>query len=81
MVFTGAALLARRPVGYLLGSVFVVKAVAMACAICAMLISAWAVEGSFDAAAFAIFGSAALAAALIGVRMYRSVLPEGGTAP
>ena len=74
-LFTAVALWRRRAIGYLLGTVFVVKAVAMACAICAMLVSAWVVEGSPDVGGFAIFGTAAVLAAWLGVRMYRSALP------
>ncbi len=50
-----------RPVGYLLAPVVVVKAVAMAGAICATLISAWVTEGSLEAVSLGL-----------GVRMYRS---------
>ena len=75
-VFTAVALLRRRPIGYLLASVFVVKAFAMSLAILAMLVSAWVVEGAPEVSGFVIFGAAAIASAWIGIRMYRSVLPE-----
>jgi hypothetical protein len=72
-VFTGVTAWRKRPVGYLLSSVVVVKAVAMASAICAMLLSAWAVEGRLDAGGFAFFAAAALASLWLGVQMYRSM--------
>lgn len=75
-VLTAVTAWRGRPIGYLLSSVFVVKAVAMAAAICAMLISAWVVEGRPDAGGFAFFGAAAVAASWLGVRMYASVMPE-----
>jgi hypothetical protein len=62
----------RRPVGYLLAPVVVVKAVAMAGAICAMLISAWVTEGSLEVGGFIIFAGAAAVSLGLGVRMYRS---------
>lgn len=74
-LFTGVAVLRRRPVGYLLATVFIVKALAMSLAIVAMLVSAWVVEGAPEVGGFAIFGAAALASAWIGLRMYGSVLP------
>jgi hypothetical protein len=78
-LFTAFALWRRRPIGYLLGAVFVVKAVAMAAAICAMLVSAWVVEGAPEVSGFVIFGSAALASAWLGFRMYGSALPLNAT--
>jgi len=75
-LFTGVAVLRRRPVGYLLATVFVVKALAMSLAILAMLVSAWAVEGAPELGGFAIFGAAAVASAWIGIRMYSSALSE-----
>ncbi len=75
-VFTAVAAITRRPVGFLLCSTLVVKAFAMAAAICAMLIGAWAVEGRLEVAPFALFAAAAAASLVLGIRMYRSVLPE-----
>ncbi|MFT3769250.1 MAG: hypothetical protein QM820_27745 [Minicystis sp.] len=83
-VLTGVTAWRARPVGYVLSSVLVVKAVAMASAICAMLISAWRVEGRLEVVPFAIFAGAAMAAAWLGVRMYRSTRAaedEPGEAP
>jgi hypothetical protein len=74
-LFTAVAAWKRWPIGYLLSIVFVVKAVAMAGAICAMLLMAWVVEGSPEVASLAIFGAAAGAALWLGIRMYRSVEP------
>jgi hypothetical protein len=73
MLFTAVASLRRRPIAYLLGPIFAVKAVAMASAICAMLISAWFVEGSFEAVPFAVFACAGLAALTLAVRMLRNL--------
>ncbi|RPJ63726.1 MAG: hypothetical protein EHM24_01010 [Acidobacteria bacterium] len=61
-----------RPLGYLLCSVFVVKAVAMALAICAMVLAAWAIEGRLDAGGLAIFAVAAAASIWLAARMYTS---------
>jgi hypothetical protein len=74
-LFTAVAAWQRWPIGYLLSIVFVVKAVAMAGAICAMLLMAWAVEGSPEVASLVIFGATAGAALWLGIRMYRSVEP------
>jgi hypothetical protein len=73
--FTGIMAWKRCPVGYLLSSVLVVKAVAMAAAICAMLISVWVTEGKLDVGPLVLFAGTMAAAAWIGVRMYRSILP------
>lgn len=73
MVFTAVAALKRMPVAYLLCPVFAVKAVAMASAVCAMLLSAWAIEGKLDAAQLAAFGSAGAASLALAARMFASV--------
>lgn len=75
-VFTAVAAMKRMPVGYLLCTTVVVKAFAMAAAICAMLIGAWIVEGAFEVAPFVLFAAAAGASLALGIRMYRSVLPQ-----
>ena len=74
-VFTAVAAMKRIPVGYLLCTTVVVKSFAMAAAICAMLIGAWIVEGRLEVAPFALFAAAAAASLVLGIRMYRSVLP------
>jgi len=56
---TAGAAWRRRRAGFVLASVFVVKATAMATAICAMLVQAWRVQGKPDVAALAFFGAAA----------------------
>ena len=71
-MFTGVTALRRRPIGYLLSSVVVVKATAMAAAICAMLIAAWIVEGALETVPFLVFTVIAAAAVWLGVRVYRS---------
>jgi hypothetical protein len=74
-LFTGVAAWRASAVGYLLSSIVVVKAFAMAAAICAMLLSAWAYEGRLEAVPLAIFGIAAGVSAWLGIRIYRSLLP------
>ncbi|MBX2998496.1 MAG: hypothetical protein KF893_08315 [Caldilineaceae bacterium] len=74
-LFTAIAIWMRWAVGYLLSIVFVVKAVAMAGAICAMLFMAWAVEGAPEVGSLIIFGAVAVAALWLGIRMYRSLEP------
>lgn len=72
-----AALVARRhPTGHLLAPLFTVKAVTMAGAILAMLISAWLVEGSLEIVPFAIFAVVTAGAAWLVARVLRSV-PSG----
>ncbi|GAB4537297.1 MAG: hypothetical protein Kow0063_23860 [Anaerolineae bacterium] len=74
-LFTGVTAWRGSAVGYLLSATVVVKAFAMAAAICAMLLSAWAFEGRLEVVPLAIFAAAAGAALWLGMRMYRSLLP------
>ena len=67
---TAVMLLRHRPVGLLLAATIVVKALAMACAITAMVVGAWMVEGTLNIAGLAIFGTAALASLALLVSMY-----------
>lgn len=69
-VFTGAALRRSRPVGYLLAPMFAIKGVTMSAAICAMLLSAWAVEGRLEVAPLAIFTATTVAAGALAWRMF-----------
>ena len=80
-LLTGVAAWRGSAVGYLLSSVVAVKAFAMAAAICAMLLSAWAYEGTLEVVPLAIFVAVAGASAWLGVRIYRSMLPapSGGS--
>jgi hypothetical protein len=75
-IFTGVAAWRGSALGYLLASVVAVKAFAMACAICAMLIVAWIYEGRLEVPPLLIFGAAAVAAGWLGVRMFRSLQPR-----
>jgi hypothetical protein len=75
-VYTGIATWRSRPIGYLLSSIVVVKMVAMTVAICAMLLSAWVVEGALDLPALAIFATAAAASILLCVGMYAAPRPR-----
>lgn len=71
-LFTGVTTWRGRPIGYLLGSTVVVKAFAMATAICAMLVADRVLGGELAVPPLAFFGAAAAASAWLGVRMYRS---------
>jgi hypothetical protein len=72
-LFTAVLAWRRRPSGYLLCSVVVVKSFAMAAAICAMLLSAWVAEGALELPPLLIFAAAAIASAWLGMKMYTNV--------
>jgi len=74
-LFTGVAAWRGSAAGYLLSAVVAVKAFAIAAAICAMLLSAWAYEGTLEVVPLAIFAAAAGVSAWLGARIYRSMLP------
>ncbi|MGD8472613.1 MAG: hypothetical protein PVH59_00725 [Anaerolineae bacterium] len=74
-LFTGVAAWRGGAAGYLLSAVVAVKAFAIAAAICAMLLSAWAYEGTLEVVPLAIFAAAAGVSAWLGARIYRSMLP------
>ena len=80
-VFTGVAVWRGRAVGQLVASVVVVKMVAMAGAICAMLLSAWAVEGALEIGPLGVFAAVAMIATWLGIQMHRSVLPAAAPQP
>lgn len=65
--------------GLVAGAAFSVTFGAMAAAITAMLLSAWATEGSPEIAPLMIFGLAALAAAWLAVRMFRAAGPDAAS--
>jgi hypothetical protein len=75
-LWTGVAAWRNRPIGYLLSSVLAVKGVAMASAIVAMLLSAWAVEGHLDVAPTILFAAAAVAMGWLGARMFAGLAPR-----
>lgn len=75
-VFIAVSALKGSPIGYVLCSTLVVKAVSMSVAICAMLVGAWKTEGTFEAAPFALFAAAAVASLVLAIKMFRSVAPE-----
>lgn len=75
-LWTGWAAWRGQAIGYLLCSVLVVKAFAMAAAICAMLISAWGTSGTLEVAPLLVFVCVAGLSAGLGVRMYRSAVPS-----
>ncbi len=70
---TSVVVLRRRPAGLLLAALSSVKAVTMAGAILAMLISAWLVEGSLEVVPFAIFCCVTVFAGWLAVGVLRSV--------
>lgn len=78
-IFTAVLVWRRVPAGYLLASVVVVKAVAMASAIVAMLLVEAAETGELMVPPIAIFALTALAAAAIGWRAFRAVDGEGAS--
>ena len=65
----------RHPAGHLLAALFTVKAVTMAGAILAMLVSAWMVEGSLEVVPFGIFLAVTVFAGWLAVGVLRSVTP------
>ncbi len=62
----------RHRFGYVLGALFTVKAVTMAGAIVAMLISAWMVEGSLEVVPFVLFGAATTFAGVLAAKVLAS---------
>lgn len=75
-LFTGVTAWRGNAIGYLLASTVVVKAFAMAAAISAMLLSAWAYEGTLEIVPLAVFVTVAAAAIWLAKRMYGSLLPS-----
>ena len=73
---TGILALRRRPVGYLLSAAVIVKAVAMAGAICAMLIAEYLAGGTLDFVPLILFATVAATALWLAIRMYRNI-PNG----
>lgn len=74
----------RMPAGHLLTAVVVVKGLAMATAICAMLVSAWYVEGELDVAGLAVFAAISIASLALLAAVYRAIppaptVPAGGS--
>lgn len=78
-VWTGVATWSARPVGYLLSALLVVKGFAMAAAIVAMLLSAWAVSGAPELPALVVFGLFAAALGWLGLCMYVPARPAAPT--
>jgi len=72
-LFTGIAVLRRHAVGYLLAIVLAVKAVTMAAAIAAMLLSAWAQEGTLEIIPLAFFIAVLLAALRLTLHIFASI--------
>jgi hypothetical protein len=69
---TAALVWRRHRFGYVLGALFTVKAVTMAGAIMAMLVSAWMVEGSLEVVPFAIFVAATTFAGTLAAKVLAS---------
>lgn len=76
-VFTALAAWRRLPAGYVLATTVVVKAVAMATAIAAMLVVEWLTTGVLAVVPIVLFALTALGSAAIGYRVYASILPPG----
>ena len=74
-IFLAVSVYQRRPVGYLLASVVVVKAIALASAIVAMMLFEAVATGELAIAPIAIFGLTALVSAVLAVRIYSSISP------
>jgi hypothetical protein len=81
-IFTSVAAWRRLPAGYVLATTVVVKAVAMASAIAAMLVVEWLTTGVLAIVPTALFGLTALGSAAIGYRVYGSIAdaPRSGLA-
>lgn len=71
-MFTGITVWKRRPIGFVLAPVFMIKGLAMSGAITAMLVGAWMVEGTPDMGGFAIFVPATLVSLWLSARVYLS---------
>lgn len=74
-VATGVLLWRGRPWGYLLATVFAVKAVTMAGAICAMVVSAAVVQGALEVVPLVVFAAATAGAGLLALEIFRSIGP------
>lgn len=79
-IFTAITAWRCHPAGYLLGPIVVVKAVAMALAIVAMLVAEGMATGAWAVAPMAVFGVVALISAAIGVRLFGGTEPVATTA-
>lgn len=66
----------RAPAGVLVATALAVKGLAMAVAICAMLVSAWAVEGALEIGPFVLFAAIALVCLALLVLMLRAIREE-----
>jgi hypothetical protein len=75
-IFTAILALRRRAVGYILSAAFAVTYLAMTSAITAMLLSAWAVEGTLEIVPVSVFVVAGTASIVVITRMYRSITAE-----
>ena len=73
--FTGASVLRRRPIGYLLAPVLAIKGAAMGAAICAMVIVAWIVEQTSQIVPLSLFAVITVVSVFLAFRIYRSVAP------
>jgi hypothetical protein len=71
-VLAAVLVLRRVEVGFLLAAAFGVTYLTMTVAITAMLLSAWAIEGTLEVPPIAIFGLAALSSLVLLVRTYRA---------
>jgi len=72
-IFTGILVIKRKPLGYLLSPIVLVKAMAMAGAILAMLISAWINEGGLDTAPFVLFLIIFVISVILAIQTFQSI--------
>lgn len=80
-IFTAITAWRRHPAGYLLGSVVVVKAVAMALAIVAMIVAEGLATGAWAVPPMVVFGVVAAISAAIGVRLFGGIEPQSKATP
>ncbi len=80
-IFTAISAWRRHPAGYLLGSVVVVKAVAMALALVAMIVAEGLATGAWAVPPMAVFGAVAVISAAIGFRLFGGIEPQPKETP
>ena len=78
-IATAVTVYRRSPAGYLLASVVVVKACAMATAIASMLVVEWMATGVLAIGFIAVFALTAMGSAILAVKVYKSVGPPGAS--
>jgi len=72
-IYNAYLLWKKKTLGYFISSIIVIKAVAMAGAICAMVIMAWITEKQQQIAPLAIFSIVGIIATYLGFKIYKNV--------